>query len=73
MQSFDNRKGKIPLGQHERKCQDNIKMDCKEIGRCIPVLGTCDHSNELQVPKKMEFVDQQSNCKLFKQDSAPWS
>jgi hypothetical protein len=53
------------------------------VGRCRldssgsrygPVVGSCEHSNELSDSiKGEEFLDWLSSYRLLKKDSAPWS
>jgi hypothetical protein len=45
-------KGKRPRGRPRRRCEDNIKLDLRDIGidganwiQC-PVSGICEHGNE---------------------------
>jgi hypothetical protein len=68
--------GKIPLERRSHRWEDNIKMDCKEIGCGLnssgsehsPDTGSCEHGNELLVSVKCgEFLDLLSDYEFHKE------
>jgi hypothetical protein len=75
------RKGSV---RHRRRCEDNIKMNLREIGHegvnwiqlaqnRDQLRTICDHSNEPSGSiEGGEFLDKMNGCLLLKKDSAPW-
>jgi hypothetical protein len=68
--------GKTPLGRPRRRCEDNIKLDFKEIGidganwiqlaQESPVAGFCEHGDESSDSiKKQDIFDKLSENQPF--------
>jgi hypothetical protein len=77
--------GKRPLGRPRRGCEDNIKLDLREIdwrwhgldssgSEHGPLEVSCEHGNEPSGSiKYLEILEWLHNWRLLKEGSTPWS